>query len=189
MNEQERTLEQSTSPKSGGSLQGASIAALCILLVLLAGYILSTKGTQVGNGGTANPKANAEANNVGQARRDGAAAATEAGTPRLVVEKERVDLGDITLGKTVQVKIGLTNAGQQTLRITEPPYVEVVEGCCPPEPAVDATSLAPGQTIQLSMQFMMHEGMGGKHLFRVHVKTNDPSQPDRTLEVLSNWVK
>ena len=49
-------------------------------------------------------------------------------------------------------------------------------------------TLNPGQTTTLSMQFMMHEGMDGKHLFRVHVKTNDPTQQERTLDVASNWV-
>jgi hypothetical protein len=36
------------------------------------------------------------------------------------------------------------------------------------------------------MQFMMHEGMDGKHNFRVHLPSNDP-KADRTLTVLSNW--
>jgi hypothetical protein len=49
-------------------------------------------------------------------------------------------------------------------------------------------TLNPGQTTKLSMQFMMHGDMGGKHLFRVHVKTNDPSQRERTFDVVSNWV-
>lgn len=38
------------------------------------------------------------------------------------------------------------------------------------------------------MEFMMHGDMGGPHNFRVHVSNNDPTQPDRTLTVLSNWV-
>jgi hypothetical protein len=49
--------------------------------------------------------------------------------------------------------------------------------------------LQPGQSTQLSMQFMMHGDMGGMHNFRVHLPTNDPQQPDRTLTVLSNWVE
>ena len=49
-------------------------------------------------------------------------------------------------------------------------------------------TLNPGQTTKLSMQFMMHGDMGGKHLFRVHVKTNDPAQLERTLDVASNWM-
>ena len=50
-------------------------------------------------------------------------------------------------------------------------------------------TLNPGQTTTLSMQFMMHGSMGGKHLFRVHLKTNDPTQREKTLDVASNWVE
>ena len=49
-------------------------------------------------------------------------------------------------------------------------------------------TLNPGQTTKLTMQFMMHGDMGGKHLFRVLVKTNDPAQRERTFDVVSNWV-
>jgi hypothetical protein len=48
--------------------------------------------------------------------------------------------------------------------------------------------LKPGEHTTLSMQFMMHGGMGGRHNFRVHLPTNDPAQADQTLSVLSNWV-
>jgi hypothetical protein len=48
--------------------------------------------------------------------------------------------------------------------------------------------LQPGQRTTLSMEFMMHGDMGGMHDFRVHLPTNDPEQPDRTLTVVSNWV-
>ena len=47
--------------------------------------------------------------------------------------------------------------------------------------------LNPGQKTTLSMQFMMHGDMGGKHDFRVHLLTNDPQQAEKTLQVLSNW--
>jgi hypothetical protein len=48
--------------------------------------------------------------------------------------------------------------------------------------------LPPGATTTLSMQFMMHDDMGGLHDFRVHLPTNDRARPDYTLTVLSNWV-
>ena len=48
--------------------------------------------------------------------------------------------------------------------------------------------LQPGEQTQMSMSFSMHAGMEGPHDFRVHIPSNDPSQPDRTLVVLSNWV-
>lgn len=51
------------------------------------------------------------------------------GRPRLKADKEKVDLGDIPLGQTVEVSFELANVGDKQLRFTEPPYVEVVEGC------------------------------------------------------------
>ena len=51
------------------------------------------------------------------------------GAPSLKVDKERVDLGDVKLGQTVEVSFLLSNAGDQPLRFNEPPYIEVKEGC------------------------------------------------------------
>ena len=51
------------------------------------------------------------------------------GAPSLKADRERVDLGDVKLGKTVEVAFQLTNVGDQTLRFTQAPFVEVVEGC------------------------------------------------------------
>lgn len=51
------------------------------------------------------------------------------GSPSLMVDRERVDLGDVPLNETVQVSFQLTNVGDQTLRFTDKPYIEVVEGC------------------------------------------------------------
>ena len=31
--------------------------------------------------------------------------------------------------------------------------------------------------------------IGGKHRFRVHLRTNDPTQPEKTLDVLSNCIE
>ena len=51
------------------------------------------------------------------------------GTPALQVDREKIDLGNVPLGQTVSVKFEVTNVGDQALRFTEQPYVEVVEGC------------------------------------------------------------
>ena len=51
------------------------------------------------------------------------------GAPALQVDKEKVDFGNVTLGQTVEVKFEVTNVGDQPLRFTKQPYVEVVEGC------------------------------------------------------------
>lgn len=51
------------------------------------------------------------------------------GQPRLKVDRATVDLGDVPLGRTVEAAFVLTNVGDQPLRVTQPPYAEVVEGC------------------------------------------------------------
>lgn len=51
------------------------------------------------------------------------------GSPSLKVDKEKVDLGDVKLGQTVQVSFDLTNVGDETLKFTKAPYIEVLEGC------------------------------------------------------------
>ncbi len=48
--------------------------------------------------------------------------------------------------------------------------------------------LQPGQSTTVSLEFLMHGNMGGKHNFQVHIKTNDPQQPDYKVAVLSNWI-
>lgn len=60
----------------------------------------------------------------------GSKAAVEvSGAPAVKVDKEQVDLGDVKLGKTVEVTFKITNVGDQALRFNEAPYIEVVEGC------------------------------------------------------------
>jgi hypothetical protein len=51
------------------------------------------------------------------------------GTPSLKVDQEVVNLGDVKLGNTVEVEFQLTNVGDQPLRFSEDPYIEVIEGC------------------------------------------------------------
>lgn len=63
-------------------------------------------------------------------REGGKRAAIEVtGEPRLRVDRPAIDLGDVPLGQVVEVAFVLTNVGDQPLRLTEAPYVEVVEGC------------------------------------------------------------
>lgn len=57
------------------------------------------------------------------------AAIEVAGAPSLKVDRQKVDLGNVKLGQTVEVKFKLMNVGDQTLRFTKAPYIEVLEGC------------------------------------------------------------
>ena len=64
------------------------------------------------------------------APRSGRGGETEVtGQPRLKVDREMIDLGDVRLGQTVDASFLLTNVGDQPLQLAEEPYIEVVEGC------------------------------------------------------------
>jgi hypothetical protein len=49
--------------------------------------------------------------------------------PSLKADKEKVDLGNVRLGQTVEVTFNIANVGDRQLRFIETPYVEVIEGC------------------------------------------------------------
>lgn len=51
------------------------------------------------------------------------------GGPSLKADKQKVDLGDVKLGQTVEVSFDITNVGDQPLKFFKAPYIEVKEGC------------------------------------------------------------
>lgn len=51
------------------------------------------------------------------------------GSPSLKADKERVDLGNVKLGQMVQVSFEIKNVGDQPLKFSRAPYIEVKEGC------------------------------------------------------------
>jgi hypothetical protein len=51
------------------------------------------------------------------------------GGASLKVDKELVDLGDMKLGSTAKVSFEITNVGDQPLKFSKAPYIEVKEGC------------------------------------------------------------
>src|SRR3954470_18894925 len=94
------------------------------------------------------------------------------GAPRVALAQELFDYGTVHYGKTVQTVFKMRNIGDQDLVINGIPQVEVAEGCCPPRALLSASTLKPGQEGTLTLNFSMHEGMGGKHRFNVHLRTN-----------------
>ncbi len=110
------------------------------------------------------------------------------GAPRLAVSASTIDHGDVQYGTVVLSEFEIQNMGNQPLMILDDPLVEVVKGCCPPKAEVSQSEIDPGQQANLTLHFTMDEGMGGPHEFRVHLKTNDPQEPEKELVVLSNWV-
>lgn len=51
------------------------------------------------------------------------------GTPKLVVDQEKIDYGDVHFGVNKTFAIKITNTGDGVLRFKEKPYIEVLEGC------------------------------------------------------------
>ena len=51
------------------------------------------------------------------------------GAPSLQADQERIDLGEIKVDQPAHASFNLTNVGDETLRFTKAPYIEVVEGC------------------------------------------------------------
>lgn len=51
------------------------------------------------------------------------------GRPLLQVDRDKVDLGDVPLGQTVEVTFNLTNRGDGVLRFSRAPYTELAAGC------------------------------------------------------------
>jgi hypothetical protein len=110
------------------------------------------------------------------------------GTPAITVDQQNIDLGYIKLGEYRSLNIKVTNTGDGLLRFKEKPYLEVLEGCCPPELTVGSMTLKPGESTYVrTPDFMMHEGMDGKHDFAVHLNTNDSKNPKFVVHVLSDW--
>ncbi len=46
----------------------------------------------------------------------------------------------------------------------------------------------PGESTTVSTDILMHDDMGGKHLFEIDLTTNDPEHPSEKLQIASNWV-
>jgi hypothetical protein len=49
--------------------------------------------------------------------------------------------------------------------------------------------LQPGESTVITMEYGMHGAMGGKHDFRLILKTNDPTQSIKEVKILSNWIQ
>lgn len=51
------------------------------------------------------------------------------GTPSIAVDQQRIDYGDVNFNVPKTFDIKVTNTGDGTLRFTEKPYIQVLEGC------------------------------------------------------------
>ena len=110
------------------------------------------------------------------------------GAPRAQIDQTKIDYGTVRLGQTIHTVFHIRNVGDHALEILNDPQVQVVKGCCPPQVKLTTHTVWPGQEATITLDFMMHEGMGGDHEFKIHLETNDPTQPQQDLTILSNWI-
>lgn len=111
------------------------------------------------------------------------------GNPRIMVDRDYFDYGNVKNGGTpIHTKIRVTNVGDKTLTFTEMPYLELIEGCCPPIPSIGTLTLNPGESTFVNLSVFMHGDMGGRHEFIMHLVTNDPLETDKTITLISNWI-
>jgi hypothetical protein len=111
------------------------------------------------------------------------------GRPSGVINQDFFDYGDVKGGTWIETEFTLKNVGDQPLNILTEPYVELIEGCCPPIASITARTLYPGQEATVSMSFMMDSGMIGPHEYLAHIMTDDPVEPDKQVAIVSNWLE
>lgn len=86
-----------------------------ITFLVLGGLLLITAGSAIGYSAWKN--------------RPDPELITVTGQPSLAVDQELIDYGDVKFDTPKTFAINLTNVGDEPLRITDTPYVEVREGC------------------------------------------------------------
>jgi hypothetical protein len=111
------------------------------------------------------------------------------GAPRIEVLNRTVDHGDVQVNDRVTSAFEIKNVGDKNLHIRNQPYVEIIQGCCPPQVKVSKQVVKPGETATVFMTYTMHAGMDGPHEMLVHLNTNDPLEPETLFTAYSNWVQ
>ncbi len=104
------------------------------------------------------------------------------------IDRSAWDFGEVPAGEYVDAVFQLRNVGDSPL-LVEKALTRVVEGCCPVQPELETTEIAPGETSVMTLRFTMGEGMAGPHLFEVLVASNDPIEPEAHVTVKANFVE
>lgn len=102
--------------------------------------------------------------------------------PRLLVEKTTYDLGDVTMGEVKKIKVRITNAGGDTLRI-----LQVVPSCGCTAAKMPKSSLVGGESDIVELNFNS-QGFRGKTTKHVTIVTNDPKSPSTVVNFEANII-
>jgi hypothetical protein len=94
----------------------------------------------------------------------------------VITDGADIAMGHIPLAFAVDPTWHLRNTSDHPVTLGTP-KVAVVKGCCPADPQLGASALAPGEETTLRFLTQMHPGMDGDHLFRITVPVSDASEP------------
>lgn len=94
----------------------------------------------------------------------------------VVTDGADIVMGHIPLAFAVDPTWHLQNTSDHAVTLGQP-KVTVVKGCCPAEPILGTTTLAPGADTTLQFPTQMHPGMDGDHLFRLAVPVSGSGEP------------
>ena len=106
----------------------------------------------------------------------GTRAGTAAAGGVIVTDSADITMGHVPLAFAVNPTWHLRNTNEVPVALG-PPKVTVVKGCCPADPVLGATTLAPGAETTLQFPTQMHPGMDGDHLFRLAVPVSSATDP------------
>ena len=100
------------------------------------------------------------------------------------VDEPVVNLGRQPLNTPVDRTFKLRNTGSTPVTLGRA-NIEVVEGCCPSDPILGSNRIEPGQEVPLlfSLPMGMHQGMGGRHLFRLTVPVSNDNGEAGNIEI------
>ena len=102
--------------------------------------------------------------------------------PKLVLQQNSFEFGDIKQGETVSHTFVLTNSGGDLLKIAN---VQASCGCTAAVP--EKSELAPGESTNLTVKFNS-TGRQGAQKKTVKIFTNDPQAPEMTVTITGNVV-
>jgi len=97
--------------------------------------------------------------------------------PELVLEPEQIDLGRLAPGGTTEVRVSLTNQGEQAITLS-PPETTTPEL----QAEVAGTELPPGQKTQIVVRGTARDGKSGINGY-VLIKTGSPRMPELRIPV------
>lgn len=102
--------------------------------------------------------------------------------PKIVVQQDKFDFGDIKQGEKVTHNFVISNNGGDILKIEN---VRASCGCTAAVPEKD--QIAPGESTELKVTFNS-SGRNGKQHKNVYIKSNDFERPEVVLTITGNVV-